>query len=371
MNFRSFSALADRPRTRAFEAGLLPDSEKERLCRSLLAEFGVTRVRTHDPKGELIHCCALPWHDERHPSASLNYKKLTYRCLGCDSGGGLLWFIGSCRGETGVEARQWLDDQTGTGADEQTLSALLDFFDAVYAPRQGVDLSPIPRMAQRILEPWMLIHPYLTDPAPDGRNIPEANIMAFQVGYAPDYPVHVDAERRVTSHRIVIPHFWRDALVGWQTRRIINDGTAKYLSSPDFPKDKTIFNYRPDTLAVVVESPMSVIAMADRCPDMEATFGASITDKQVRLLAEHRRVILWFDNDAAGWKATDVVAEVLSAYTDVRVVDNPWNADAADLVKYGMGAVAEALIADAVPYSVWQRPPTVTAVGEPDQIGAK
>lgn len=361
MSFRSIAEFSER-QSRPFEAGMLPDSEKERLCRSLLSEFGVGKVKVREPDGELIHCCALPWHDERNPSASLNYRKLTYRCLGCDSRGGLLWFIGSCRGSSGTEARQWLDDQTGTGSDEQSLASLLDFFDAVYAPRQGIDLTPIPRMAQRVLDPWKFIHPYLTDPPPEGRNIPGVNVMAFQVGYTPNYVIRLSDDRRVASHRIVIPHFWRGDLVGWQTRRLVQDGTPKYVSSPDFPKDRTIFNYHPDQPAVVNESPMSVIAMADRCPTMEATFGASITDRQLRLLAEHPRVILWLDNDEAGWKATDVVGEFLTAYTDVRVVDSAWNGDAADLVKHGMGAEADRLIAEAVPYAVWRRPETLTEI---------
>lgn len=352
-----------------FEAALLPDAEKERLCRALLSEFGVTSIRPGGD-GELIHSCCLPTgghkNGDLNASASLNYKKLTYNCLGCQSSGGLLWFIALCRGEDTDGARRWLDDQTGGGADEQSLGSLLEFFDAVYGGAGKIRAAPIPRMSPAVLKPWEMIHPYLTDPISEGgRGISEAAVIRHRVGFAPTYRLKIKAAdgdpaadehgmKPVVGPRIVIPHFWKGDLVGWQTRRLVNDGTPKYQSSPDFPKDTTLYDYDPKRRScVVVESPMSRLARADDVLNMSATFGAKVTDRQCSLISIHPHVVLWMDNDEAGWKATHRLAEYLEPYSDVWVVDSPWTGDAGDMDAEETGN----LLADVVPYALW-KPPT-------------
>lgn len=350
-----------------FEAGLLPDSQKEALCRSLLDEFGASVNRVYDD--ELIHGCLLPWsrHKDQkvNPSASLNWSKLTYKCLGCGGGGGLLWFIAACRGTGSTEARKWLEKSQGLGTEVMNLSDLLRFFDALYeSSSKSRGKAPIPRYDERVLAPWDLRHPYMFDPITEGgRGIPMSTLDKFKIGYAEDYKARL-GEGFIDSERIVIPHFWQGDLVGWQTRRLGADGTAKYLSSPDFPKDQTVYNF--DYMAqttVVVESPLSVLAH-DHHLHMEATFGASVTEHQLRLLTKHPRVVLWMDNDDAGWSAVEGtkdnrgntaktgMAEYLSRYADVRIVDSPWAADPADLPDYEV----QQLVTDAVPYGLWARP---------------
>lgn len=352
--FGSFAAegrARDAAKGEFFEAGLLPDVEKEQLCLSLLEEFGAENISVKDD-GEIIHSCCLPFglhaNGDRSPSASLNYQRLTYNCYGC-GGGGLLWFIGVCRGEDVGAAKQWLKQQTGTGADEQPLSALLDFFDAVYgqeAPRP----APIPKMDRRVLDQYLVIHPYMTEM----RGIPEGNLIKHLVGYG-TLRLRL-GESFVESERIIIPHFWKGNLVGWQSRRLRDDGTGKYQSTPDFPKDTTLYDYNPTKPGLVVESPMSVLRHAHH-QNMAATFGASLTERQIKLLADYPRVTLWFDNDNAGWRATEEVAEGLLPYLgEVWVVDSPYAADPADMDD----ETVDRLVAEAVPYSIWSKPATLT-----------
>ena len=97
----------------------------------------------------------------------------------------------------------------------------------------------MPHFDPSILEPWKRIHPHLTE----FRHIPKANIVKHLLGYD---------ER---SDRIVFPMFWDDRLVGWQTRRIWNDGTPKYKNSPDFPRGRVLYN-------LDVKSPRLVIIEA-------------------------------------------------------------------------------------------------------------
>jgi 5S rRNA maturation endonuclease (ribonuclease M5) len=335
-----------------FEQALLPDAEKQRLCRRLLEEFGVGQIQVRGD--EMIHGCVLPFgqhsNQAKEPTASLNWKKLTYRCLGtCDAGGGLLWFIATCRGTNVNDARKWLDRETGFGPDDMPLSTLLAYFDAIYNPER-VERPPIPHMDASILAPYCKIHPYLTEI----RGIPEKNIIRHQVGYG-IFRCWLGGEKWVESERILIPHFWKGDLTGWQTRRLIKDGTAKYLASPDLPKDRTIYSAAEGKEVIVVESPMSVVAKSHVCPTMSATFGAGLTDHQIRLLGRYRKVVLFFDSDLAGWIATEKVAEALQNYSDVWVADNPWNEDAGGLPD------EETLKAldGAIPWSLWSRPDEV------------
>lgn len=324
-----------------YQIGTMSDLEKRTLCYDLLVEFGAKNIT--EKGDEISHSCCLPFglhaNGDSHPSANLNWRKLVYSCFGCGSSGGLFWFVSSCRGETVAQVRDWAVERTSADT-EDSLQSLLDYLDVVYNPQGHVE-APIPRYNEAILKPWMKIHPYLTEK----RHILERNIILNRVGYD---------ER---TNRIVFPHFWKDDLVGWQTRRIIKDGTAKYLNSSDFPREKTLYNWglEREVRPVIVESPMSVLAKCHVNPDryqFVSTFGAKVTDQQKEIISERPTVILWFDNDQSGWTATRQVGDFLTQYCDVLVVVNPWNEDPAGLPD----AIVVNLIETAKPYMMWKPP---------------
>jgi hypothetical protein len=365
-----------------FEASHLPDPSKRALCQELLDEFGARTSRVNEKTGEMIHGCLvapeLHKDQDRNPTASLNFQKLTYNCLGCGSSGGLLWFIATCRGETSVAARSWLEKTAGLGGAVLELDAMLRFLDNIYARPAAV---PIPSYSPRVLDAWAYDHPYMTE----ARHVGPEIIKRFRVGWDPN------------NDRVVIPHFWQGKLVGWQSRMMPpqwrsqewtpkppdkdgnevvdvhsgNPRAPKYYSSSDFPKDSTIFNYDPKAReAVVVESMLSVLRHVEH-RHFEGLFGAKVTDLQIRRLVKHDRVILWMDNDNAGWKAIEGkpevkptkekpqgeervpgMAEQLARYVEVRIVDSPWSQDAGDLPT----DAAMELIDGAVPWSIWKRP---------------
>lgn len=340
-----------------FEASALPDASKRAMCLELLEEFGARIKMVNDVKGEITHGCLvapeLHTDQDKNPTASLNFQKLVYKCLGCGASGGLLWFIATCRGTSSVDARNWLEQTAGLGGSVMELDAMLRFLDNMYASRTK---PVIPTYSDRALTPWSIQHPYFTDPyAEGGREIPLATVQKFRLGW--------DGR----TDRVVLPHFWQGKLVGWQTRKMppewrsveltpdapdFHSGRAnapKYHSSPDFPKDSTVFNFDPQADdAMVVESMMSVLRH-DHALHIEATFGASVTDIQIKRLTKHAKIVVWMDNDRAGWRAVTGVPEVrktrtnpgqdaipgmgelLSPYCIVRVVDSPWQQDAGDL----------------------------------------
>lgn len=343
-----------------FEASSLDDDTKEALCKELLSEFGVTNVRKTN-RGELIHSCCLPLgghkNGDRNPSASLNYKKLTYRCLGCGSGGGLLWFIAVCRGEDGAQARHWLETHTGTGQQVMDLSNLLKILNSLF-DHTSDEVQQIPQYSESVLDPWTwdVFHPYLTNGMPEigfkGRGIQEVTLKHFRVGYTDEYPMGAD---RPPQERVVIPLWWENKLVGWQARRLDSRDEPKYKNSPEFPRDRVFFNYTPNIHCIVVESPMSVLRHWHAHPRMMSPFGAALTDRQLSLLRGMKSVTLWLDNDKAGWTGTKRAIEELSREVPIFVVDSPYDADPADMDD----ATVARLLDEAKPWGVWAPPETL------------
>lgn len=336
----------------------MPDDLKMEFCLALLEEAGASKVNVREERGEILLCCVLPWHNESRPSAALSFTKMVYRCLGCDARGGILWLIGTVKGVYGPDARNWLSEQSGLGGREFQLGPLLQFLDAIEAAQQATKTPAImPKFSEAVLGPWGQIYPGLTTGVPElgieGRGIPEQNLIEARVGW--------DME----DNRVIIPHFWKGDLVGWQARRIIDDDLLypeKYKSTGDFPRDRTLYRQPSGKRIVVVESPMSVLRHMHHLP-IGGTFGASLSPQQIGLLRWYPEIIFWVDNDPAGWKTvegswddkgqhTPGPAEALTAYSNVKVVPSDWVGDPAEIDD----ETAEALVAEAVPLALWERP---------------
>lgn len=316
----------------------LPLEDRADLCRALLEELGVTDIRHNPITHELVHGCLVSdYHrdQQKNPTASLNYDKGLFHCLGCQASGTLAWFIAVVKGTSSEEARSWIASRTGVD-DEERFSLLIRHFDQMFAGEKK-RYEPIPVYSPRMLEQWEVdSHWYLED-----RGISGENIKRFRLGYDPK------------EDGIVIPHFWKGDLVGWQIR-YLSPRRNKYGSTPSFPKRRTLFNYQRSDRAVVVEAPISAVKHEGE-HHFEATIGAAVTDDQLRLLERHDDVVLWMDNDHAGWRATHKIANYLMNRVNVWVVDSPFRGDPADLP----GEVVNRMLSNrtlVVPYVAWRQP---------------
>lgn len=318
-------------------------AERKDLVMEALAHIGAQNV-SEKPNHEIVHSCRLGFgnhpNGDRDPSASINYEKMASGCWVC-GGGHFLWWFANVKGlETSGEALRVLDDLFDIGVDRpQTLYEILSFIDSLTTPDLKARVAP-PVYDPAILEPWKKIHPYLTEM----RGVPAQNIIDLTVGWD---------ER---TNRIVIPHFFNGDLLGWQSRRLNDaDGTPKYKATPDMPKDSTLYNWRQsEEPLVIVESPMTVVRH-NHLARLSATFGASVTNNQMDLMVRSRtkRLILWFDNDEAGWNATDHVADYLKSRCTVYVVENPYAGDPGDL---DAETFSEVLSKHVIPWALWVRP---------------
>lgn len=336
--------------------------QRRDLVYDALIEAGAGTIRESGTK--FIHSCVFPFgnhsHGDRNPSGFVNYAMMAGGCSVCGTGG-WLWWIATVKGlESTAAARDWVAQHAGDDRVDD-LQDLLSFLDQLYDPPPQFRQPP-PVYDDSVLKPWMLIHPYMTE----YRGVPMETMVRLKVGYG-TFRVKVGEDRWVSSDRIVIPHFFDGKLYGWQTRRLGNDGTPKYMSTPEMPKDTTLYNYAPDgDRIVVVESPLTVLRHSHHTP-ISATFGASVTDRQIELIARSKgKVILWFDNDTAGWIATEAVGDKLMGSNVVWAVDNPFEGDPGDLDEERFQWT---LANRVVPYALWSRPDGDSLIGKDDDHG--
>lgn len=339
----------------------LDDDARRDFCVNLIEEFGGQVIKETD-KGELRHKCTLPFGhhtDGNSVTASVNYKTLAANCWVCKNGGSLLWWIAANRGEGTEQTTRWLRDHVKVDGD-QMLTATIALLDGMLEDLRTGRKSgrlPISVYDPRILGPWTKWAghlEYLTDPPSEqGRNIPPATLDEFQVGFC-DYDPHwgyVD--------RVMIPVFWQGDLVGWQARRLNPDdpNPAKYLNSPDFPRDRVLYGPPDSDWAVVVESPMSKLRHHHHLP-LVSTLGSAVTATQRRALHRYERLVLFMDNDKAGYsallgtKGSPGLIDDLFPYVQVEIVQNPFDADPADLDDDDM----EELVGAAVLPGAWTPP---------------
>lgn len=332
----------------------LNTDQRRMLCLDTLSAMGAVNVTERG--SEIWHSCLLPFgnhaHGDRNPACSVNYEKMVVNCFVC-GGGSFQWWVATVQGlDSAHEANTWVTKATGqdmtTG--ELSINKLEEFLAELLKPKQTAYKPPMPHYDERILDNWRYTHPYMTEM----RHVPEPTLVTMQVGW------------NAAQSQVTIPHIWRGKLVGWQVRNLggLGAGRPKYKSTPDFPKDSTLYNWRSERglNPVIVESPMSVLRHLHHCPELMATFGASVNIEQMELMIDRgMRPILWFDNDGAGWNATEQVGAWLMERTVVQAVQCPYVGDPADLPD----ELFEVVLRDhVVPFSLWRRPAGLLAIPE-------
>lgn len=292
-------------------------------ARAVLHHYGARQIS--EDGDELIHSCLINRVDPHHsngdakPSAALNKKSLLYSCFSY-GGGDILWFIRK------MENLKWHEpilpylEKFFIQSDQQSSEDFLTQIQALF-PRESIP-TRLPAYSPRLLDAWAWIHPYLIEE----RGLSEEVICRYQIGY--------DEK----ENKIVIPHYWQGKLVGWQKRKMNSphyyrkpghEIEAKYVDSPEFPKKLTFYNFdevqkRNETTVVVVESALSVLkAETWGETNVISPFSASCSVEQMNLLAEFPRVIIFMDDDIAGWRGALRLCRAIHRTTRVQVVIEP------------------------------------------------
>jgi len=286
-----------------------------------------------------------PFHQEKTPSFYVSPAKGFYKCFGCGESGDAFSFLMKYSGLSFQDAVRQVAGRVGViiperGADRQVDEPYRLLYEAIafavdFYQRQLLD----PERGARARE-------YLAS-----RGIGPEAIERFQLGYAPDEwralraAAHQhgigddildeaglikEADRGGEPYdrqrdRIIFPIADVRGRVIALGGRILGkaDGAPKYLNSPETPiyhKGRHLYGLhraksaiRREGAALVVEGYMDYVSLAARgIENVVAGLGTAMTIEQATLLSHYtRQVLLLYDSDPAGLRATFRTADVL------------------------------------------------------------
>lgn len=299
-----------------------------------------------------------PFHNEKTPSFHVNAERGFFHCFGCKESGGVIDFAMRMEGFTFPEAIRWLADRAGIAVEDTATDA--ERREAALARRAKEDLYGVVAAAATFYERCLVgsaAHPMadaaVMELATRGLRYPDHGdvLRAFRVGYAPhgwdalatylrQQGISVALAEKVGlvvprtagpgyydrfRHRLMFAvHDTMGRVVAFSGRALpllatTDGGTApaKYINSPESPiytKGDHLFGLhaakqaiRSCDEAVLVEGNFDVVGLHARgVSNVIAPLGTAFTGTQARLLRRFTRgVVVMFDGDAAGRKATD------------------------------------------------------------------
>ena len=302
--------------------------------------------------GNLFGLC--PFHNEKTPSFSVSPDKQIYHCFGCGKGGGVVSFIMEIENLSFPEAVRFLAERAGMSM-----------------PEEGED-QELPRLRKRLLalnkDAARWFYAQLWSPAGEkaaaylrGREIRKKTAVNFGLGFAPDSwdsllrameekgygsseliaaGLAVRGKKEGAAYdkfrnRLMFPVLdIRGEVLGFSGRALEEGQEPKYLNSPEtlvFAKRRSLFginlakNSKRGSI-LLVEGNIDVVTLHQAGFDNAvAAMGTALTTEQTRLISRYaKEIVLCYDNDPAGKKATERALDILknSEFT-VRVLKLP------------------------------------------------
>lgn len=279
--------------------------------------------------------CPLPSHNgvDSNPSFSINRTKLLYNCFTCGIGGNIIDLVARILDVDYDQAYKFCRTYEDRVSDKDNPFAFGEKLAAIFSENSESKQSipPIPRYSKSILKGWLSEYPdYFIK-----RGINAESQDEFLLGYDPHHQ-----RGEYIGPAVIIPHFFKGNLVGYQERWIEDQrpkSIPKYTNSKNFPKKETLFAYdlalegNKTQSVVVVESALTAVYLFQVGYPAVATFGAQVTDEQIRLLRSFSwGVTLAFDNDSAGKTACETVGDRLRKTIPVHIISQS-GADKEDL----------------------------------------
>ena len=317
----------------------IPESFLDALTeRCDIADVVSQYVQLTKKGGNLFGLC--PFHNEKTPSFSVSPDKQIYHCFGCGKGGGVVNFIMEIENLSFPEAVKFLADRAG-----------------MTVPEDGQD-QELPRLRKRMLElnkeaaRWF--HSRLSQPAGEKaaaylqkRQISRKTAVNFGLGYAPegwDNLLKAMGEKGYGQEELIRAGLatrsskggaydkFRDRLMfpvldvrgevlGFSGRALADGQEPKYLNSPEtlvFSKRRILYGiHRAKNTKrgsfLLVEGNIDVVTLHQAGFDNAvASMGTALTTEQTRLISRYaKEIVLCYDNDPAGRKATERALDIL------------------------------------------------------------
>ncbi|MEA2008971.1 MAG: DNA primase, partial [Chloroflexota bacterium] len=302
------------------------------------------------------HTGFCPFHSNtRTPSFVVFPDTQSWHCFGeCNEGGDIFNFVMKKHGWDFPEALRRLAERAGVQLKPLTPQQEEEQEEHEHLRKLLEDAVTFYRHNLYNTEPGKIALEYLY-----GRELTDATIEAFGLGYAPNawdaatayfksknYTEEELLEAGLVSERdgggvydrfrqrMMIPiRDHRERMVGFGARALDPDGVPKYLNSPQtalFDKSSILYGLdkarkaiRAEDKVVIVEGYMGVIAPHQHgFTNVVATMGTALTDDHLQRIQRYtKRIVLAMDSDAAGAKAAlrglEVARETLDKTTDL------------------------------------------------------
>lgn len=319
-------------------------------------------------------CC--PFHHEKTPSFAVNSVEQYYHCFGCGKSGDVITFIREMESLDFIEAVKLLAENAHMDMPE-------NLFDE--------NLIKKKKEKENVLNALKLANEHYKSNLNDCENainyilkrgLSPDIVDKFELGYSKDFsslvkflfdkkiPVNISKEAGLINEKnghFYDPMFERltfpiknsfNEVIGFSSRVLIDKPeSAKYKNSPQtivFDKSKVVFgiqflkelkNAGKLNEIIIVEGQMDVISMHNAgFTNAVATMGTAFTQLHAKELKRFcNKIVLCFDGDSAGKKATLKAIDVLKKEDfDIYCVSLPENLDPDEYIKkYGTEKMKE------------------------------
>ncbi len=285
-----------------------------------------------------------PFHSERTPSFTVFSKSNSFYCFGCGAGGDAISFVMKAENLDYPSAVEFLASRAG-----------------VTIPQDKNEIAQMGMSRKRVYEMNLAAAKFFRENLFDKevgfeamnylagqRKLSPAIIKRFGLGFAPNNFWALTNHMRKLGfseqelidgflcgrsqksgklydyfrNRVIFPIIDVTGNVIAFGGRVMDDSKPKYLNSsdtPGFKKSKNLFalNYAKNHCAeqiILCEGYMDVIALHSAgVENAVATLGTALTSEQARMLTKYtKKVILLYDSDDAGQRATDRAIQILN-----------------------------------------------------------
>ena len=294
-----------------------------------------------------------PFHSEKTPSFTVFTRSNSFYCFGCGAGGDAITFAMRAENLDYPSAVEFLANRAG-----------------ITIPQDKNELANMGMSRKRVYEMNLAAAKFFRDNLFDKnvggdalnyfvgqRKLSMAIVKRFGLGYAPNNFWALTNHMRSLGfteqelidgflcgrsqksgklydyfrNRVIFPIIDVTGNIIAFGGRVMDDSKPKYLNTsdtPGFKKSKNLFalNYAKNHCSeqlILCEGYMDVIALhAAGFENAVATLGTALTQEQARMLTKYtKKVVLLYDSDEAGQKATDRAIKILAEVgMDVRIL---------------------------------------------------
>jgi DNA primase len=341
---------------------MIPDNIIEDIkMRNDIADVIGTYVTLKRAGSNMTGLC--PFHNEKTPSFVVFRNTQTFYCFGCGAAGDVVTFVRKSENLEYVEALHYLARRVGITIPEDDnnrgrvrRSRILEINKAAarffrsqlltsneakqYIIKRGLTKKAVDRFGLGYsAKGYELIDHLRKNGYTEDEMVAAKLAGKNEKGYYPFF-----------RERVMFPIIDTSGSVIGFGGRVLDDRKPKYLNTPDTPafnKGRNLFalNYAKEhanEFMILCEGYMDVIALHNAgFENAVATLGTAITSEQARLIKRYTgKVVISYDGDGAGRRATDRAADILGeAGIDVRVLNITGAKDPDEYIKlYGADA---------------------------------